>query len=224
MSWSYDGHDPGIGLFSACLAAGAPMVFESGMRILEIGCCEADWLHEAHAAWPYIHFVGFDTRAPDVTDGDGNVKRLRWDAMDESMLFQFADGQKVVEAVGFDAIVSLSAIEHIGLGHYGDPLDPDGDTKALANCWRWLKPGGWIYFDVPYDPTGYRVEGTECRVYDDGERFMRLWVNSLAQATAKAQWLWEGYSEARNAMTLVPKPTVAVEPFHYAAMIWRKVG
>lgn len=218
--WSYDGHDPGIGLFSACLVAGAPMVFGHGydtpavFRVLEIGSCEADWLHLAHAAWPDVDLVGIDTRAPNVVDGDGRVARMKADAMRSD----------VFPAESFDGIVSLSAIEHIGLGHYGDPKDPDGDTKALANCWRWLKPGGWIYFDVPYDPTGYQVCGTSHRIYDDDARQTRLWIEPLAQSKTRAQWLWDGYSEARNALVLVPKPTAAVNPFHYAAMVWRKVG
>ena len=188
------------------------MVFTPGMRVLEIGCCEADWLHGAHAAWPDIDLVGIDTRAPDVVDGDGMVTRRRADARDPELF----------PAESFDAIVSLSAIEHVGLGHYGDPLDPDGDTTAIAHAWRWLKPGGWLYFDVPYDPTGYRVQGTEYRVYDNGEFWKRLWQTPLATAKARARWLWDGYSEARDAGRLVDTPISAVAPFHYAAMVWRK--
>jgi Caenorhabditis protein of unknown function, DUF268 len=31
----------------------------------------------------------------------------------------------------FDAGFSISSFEHDGLGMYGDPLDPDGDLKAM---------------------------------------------------------------------------------------------
>ena len=202
--------DPGIGLFHTCLSAGAPMAFEPGMRILEIGCCEADWLSEARRAWPEIDLVGIDTRA--VTGGRGDTYKA--DAMDTS----------VFPAESFDGIVSLSAIEHIGLGHYGDPVDPDGDTKAMANVFRWLKPGGWVYFDVPYDPTGYQVKGTECRVYDDDALFERLWMQPLADAKARARWLWDGYVHAKAVRELLDKPTVAAQPFYYRACVFRKVG
>lgn len=43
----------------------------------------------------------------------------------------------------------LHVIEHIGLGRYGDPLDPDGTLKALAELQRVLAPGGDLYVGVP---------------------------------------------------------------------------
>ena len=51
-----------------------------------------------------------------------------------------------------DTIESLSCmhtIEHIGLGRYGDPLDPDGDLKAIAELKRVLAPGGSLLFVAP---------------------------------------------------------------------------
>ena len=43
----------------------------------------------------------------------------------------------------------LHVIEHIGLGRYGDPLDPDGATKAAAELRRVLAPGGRLYLSTP---------------------------------------------------------------------------
>ncbi len=51
-----------------------------------------------------------------------------------------------------NSIVSLSCmhvVEHIGLGRYGDPLDPDGDLKAMAQLQRVLRRGGDLLFVVP---------------------------------------------------------------------------
>lgn len=51
-----------------------------------------------------------------------------------------------------DSIPSLSCmhvVEHVGLGRYGDPLDPDGDLKAMAELKRVLAPGGTLLFVVP---------------------------------------------------------------------------
>jgi hypothetical protein len=49
----------------------------------------------------------------------------------------------------FDAAISISSFEHDGLGFYGDPIDPDGDLKAMANMRKIVKPGGLMYFCVP---------------------------------------------------------------------------
>ena len=48
-----------------------------------------------------------------------------------------------------DSISSLHAIEHFGLGRYGDPIDVNGHIKAIENIWKCLKPGGVFYFSVP---------------------------------------------------------------------------
>lgn len=43
----------------------------------------------------------------------------------------------------------LHVIEHIGLGRYGDPLDPHGSLKALAELQRVVAAGGDLYLGVP---------------------------------------------------------------------------
>lgn len=50
------------------------------------------------------------------------------------------------------SISSLSCLhvaEHIGLGRYGDPLDPLGTVKACQELQRVLAPGGNLYFGLP---------------------------------------------------------------------------
>ena len=49
----------------------------------------------------------------------------------------------------FDAIVSISSIEHDGLGRYGDPIDPDGDLRAMTRFRGLLEPGGLLLLAVP---------------------------------------------------------------------------
>lgn len=51
-----------------------------------------------------------------------------------------------------ESIQSLSCmhvVEHIGLGRYGDHLDPDGDLKAIKELKRVIRKGGELLFVVP---------------------------------------------------------------------------
>lgn len=43
----------------------------------------------------------------------------------------------------------MHVIEHVGLGRYGDPLDPDGDLKAIRELIRVLAPGGNLLVATP---------------------------------------------------------------------------
>jgi SAM-dependent methyltransferase len=78
----------------------------------------------------------YDYRPPD----------LRLDNLEcahaDLLALPFADG----------SVASLSCmhvIEHVGLARYGDPMDPDGDRKALAELSRVLAPGGALLLAVP---------------------------------------------------------------------------
>lgn len=48
-----------------------------------------------------------------------------------------------------DSVSCLHAIEHFGLGRYGDPLDPNGHIQGFNNVIRMLKPGGTLYISFP---------------------------------------------------------------------------
>ncbi|MFM7034905.1 MAG: DUF268 domain-containing protein [Planctomycetia bacterium] len=52
----------------------------------------------------------------------------------------------------FDAVISISSIEHDGLGRYGDPLNPDGDLRAMEQFRHLLNPGGKLFLSVPVGP------------------------------------------------------------------------
>jgi hypothetical protein len=50
----------------------------------------------------------------------------------------------------FDAVWSISSLEHDGLGRYGDPISPDADLAAMAKLRDFLvSTGGLMYLSVP---------------------------------------------------------------------------
>jgi hypothetical protein len=74
----------------------------------------------------------------------------------------------------FDVCVSISSYEHDGLGRYGDPMDPDGDLKAMASLKNTIKKNGLLYLAVPtgFDKVVFNVH----RVYGN-HRFPLLIKN-----------------------------------------------
>lgn len=71
-----------------------------------------------------------------------------------------------------ESLSSLCVVEHIGLGRYGDPIDPWGSEKAIRELKRVLKPGGNLLVSLPIDE--------ECRVYFNAHRaFTRDYVMEL---------------------------------------------
>lgn len=64
------------------------------------------------------------------------------------------------------SIPSLSCmhvLEHVGLGRYGDPLDPEGDRKAAWELSRVLSPGGTLLAVVPVGTP--RIQFNAHRIY-----------------------------------------------------------
>ena len=48
-----------------------------------------------------------------------------------------------------ESLSCLHVVEHIGLGRYGDPIDPLGTMKALKELSRVVAKGGDLYFSLP---------------------------------------------------------------------------
>lgn len=49
------------------------------------------------------------------------------------------------------SVSSICVLEHIGLGRYGDKIDPWGSEKAIAEITRIIKSGGYCFVSVPID-------------------------------------------------------------------------
>lgn len=48
-----------------------------------------------------------------------------------------------------DSLSCMHTLEHIGLGRYGDPINPSGDLKAISELKRVMKEGGNLLLVVP---------------------------------------------------------------------------
>ena len=62
-----------------------------------------------------------------------------------------------------DSVSCLHALEHFGLGRYGDPLDIDGYTKGFNSLTQMLRSGGTLYLSVPIGRQ--RIEFNAHRIF-----------------------------------------------------------
>ncbi|MBI4587563.1 MAG: class I SAM-dependent methyltransferase, partial [Candidatus Rokubacteria bacterium] len=129
-----------------------PFVFQNLERtmspILDIGCCYSR-LPIALASSGF-RVVGVDVNP--YPDRHPNLRAVQGDAA----LLPFAAGS-------FGAVLAVSVIEHIGLGHYGDPTGGAGDRAAVGEIARVLRPGGRALITVPF---GLALTDDFKRVYD----------------------------------------------------------
>lgn len=158
--------------------------------VLEIGCAEFNWLGLAHATWPDMRLTGIDHRGWKLEMQRDYCRIVRGDVLTHDF-----------QASSFDWVVSVSTIEHIGLGAYGDPIHVDGDTMAMERAWEWVKPGGMMYLDVPYEVgDGYQVVKRKHRIYDDATITSRLLTKPWVER-------WRGHARMQAPISL-GKPTV----------------
>jgi SAM-dependent methyltransferase len=92
----------------------------------------------------------------DIREQMSNVKNIK---------FRLADLMNMPKDImnSYDSISSLHAIEHFGLGRYGDPIDYFGHVKALENIHKILKINGIFYFSTPIGSQ--RIEFNAHRVF-----------------------------------------------------------
>ena len=131
-----------------------PFVFEkiaaleTGSRILDVGCAEST-VSFSLASLGYevtgIDLHRYPLSHPSLTTVATALED--WDC----------------EEAYFDGIVCLSAIEHFGLGAYGEAEVNDLDVLAMARISGWAKPGAVMVLTVPFGR--YRVTELQ-RIYD----------------------------------------------------------
>jgi SAM-dependent methyltransferase len=78
----------------------------------------------------------------DIRELDSTVSGLDFIRSDATSLSEFPDNS-------LESMSSLHAVEHFGLGRYGDPVNPHAPFQVMKAFARVLAPGGFLYFSVP---------------------------------------------------------------------------
>jgi hypothetical protein len=110
-------------------------------------------LYFAAIASAFIPIRHYDFRPPQLRLSNLSVEHADLSAL------PFQDG----------AVRSLSCmhvVEHIGLGRYGDRLDPEGDLKAVSELKRVTAVGGDLLFVVPVGRPRLRFNAHRIYSYD----------------------------------------------------------
>lgn len=107
--------------------------------------------------------------------------------------------QLPIKSSSFSMLTCLHALEHFGLGRYGDDIDAMGDLKALFEFNRVLKPGGFLMLCVPTGESSV-VNFNDERIYAEDDisnmlsrssfkpiRMMKLDCSSIAALLIIAQ-------------------------------------
>lgn len=113
---------------------------------------------------------------------------------------------------GYDAVVSISTIEHLGLGGYGDARREDGDREGVERLWTLVRPGGRLLATVP---AGQAAVHIGYRVYDQ-QRLKRtfphltsaLWFRKDGRGGA---WRQVQAAEAEQVRYQLPNASLPVE-------------
>jgi len=82
---------------------------------------------------------------------DGRPLSFTWD-LPRPTLRVVQDDARTLATIpdgGFESISCLHALEHFGLGRYGDEVDPNGWRTAIQALGRVTAPDGLLYLSVP---------------------------------------------------------------------------
>lgn len=91
-----------------------------------------------------------------LTTTEARIKFIQFDIMNSHSVEMTAD-----------SVSCLHAIEHFGLGRYGDPIRADGHRLGMAGLAAMVETGGRLYLSVPIGPQ--RVEFNAHRVFQADE-------------------------------------------------------
>jgi SAM-dependent methyltransferase len=104
----------------------------------------------------------------------------------------------------FDRIFSISVLEHV---------PEDGDSVAVRDIARVLKPGGTFSFSVPFSAAGYREEFLRGPVYERDEKDQPTFYQRHHDMDSLRSRLIEPSGLELVDMTFFGEPRVSFEPY-----------
>lgn len=117
-----------------------------------------EWLYEALEKYPVTNqsvlVIGSEEPCYEATAihyGADNVTMVEYQKVtsEHSKIKTMTVSEFEKDENLYDASISISSVEHSGLGRYGDELDPDGDIKAMKFQLDKTKVGGLCFLAVP---------------------------------------------------------------------------
>ncbi|MCK4517418.1 DUF268 domain-containing protein [Candidatus Babeliales bacterium] len=113
-----------------------------------------------------------------------------------------------------DSLSCMHVVEHIGLGRYGDPLDPDGDLKAMKELERVLAINGNLLFVVPVGKPKIMFNAHRIYSYEEVvKNFPRLTLQEFVLITDD--------TDKRDIMHN-PKPDIVAQQTYGCGCFWFK--
>lgn len=119
-------------------------------RVLEFGCSNSRLCIELASIG--LQVTGVDLRPHPLTHPN----------------FTFRQGDFFLQTFSeapFDATIAISAVEHVGLGVYGENKRTDGSDRQIIEAFlELLRPGGQLILTVPFGAWNIN---NFCRIYDN---------------------------------------------------------
>ena len=91
-----------------------------------------------------------------------------------------------LSVAGWDLIASCSVIENMGLGRYGEALDPRADLRHMETCATLLKSGGLLLLSTQVGK--HRVVPKLHKIYDAADMTRLLVDESVWRRTSTEYW------------------------------------
>lgn len=125
-----------------------------------------------------------------------------------------------IEDNSLESLSSLHAIEHFGLGRYGDKIDPRACWAAMKSIQRVLCKGGCLYFSVPIGEenavyfNSHRMfkPSTILKVFDEMELAEFSYIHDYKIETLKGE----------HAKMMIEKNKVPISNYDCGIFIFRK--
>ena len=112
-----------------------------------------------------------------------------------------------------DSVSCLHVLEHIGLGRYGDKIDPDGWKIALRNLVQMVQTGGRLYVSVPAGRQ--RVEFNAHRIFSPATILESIKLDTEVLDLL----LIDDYGKILNFGTDIPRLIEAAQELRYGCLV-----